>query len=102
MSLVHPFGGPLWHRVTTRCGKEFFIVQASNQFLGCVPQTCCKKVYLCFSALLLQEQLYLEEWLNRLIREGEQELYQIDIQAAAARQTEELLWAQELLDQLDQ
>ena len=102
VSLVSPFGGSLWHRVSARCGKEFYIVQSCFQFLGVVPQTCSKKVYLLVSAQLLQEQLFLEEWLNRLIREGEQDLYRIELEAAAARQTEELLWSQELLEQLDQ
>ena len=101
VSLVHSFGGALWTIVRERVTTEWCIVQAAGEFLGEVPQAVSRKVYTCYSAFLLYQHLKLEEILDGLIRDGEAELIQREIQLTFERRISEEAYAQELLEELD-
>ena len=101
VSLVHPFGRALWTRVREIITTEWCIVQVAGEFLDEVPQVVSRKVYTCYSAFLLYQHLKLEEMLDGLIRGGQAELIQREIQLTIERRISEEAYAQELLEDLD-
>ena len=100
-SLVHTFGRALWTRARDIITTEWWIVQAAGEFLDEVPQAVSRNVYTCYSAFLLYQHLKLEEMLDGLIRDGEAELIQREIQLTIERRISEEAHAQERLEDLD-
>ena len=63
-----PWGGRLTRLARQDITKEWFIVQATDEFLEVVPQTVSKGVYYCRSAQLLLQHMEDEERLDVLRR----------------------------------
>ena len=98
-----PWGGRLWRIIREDITKEWFIIIASQTFLGDCPQAVSKRAYLSRSVDILHRHLEDEAILDRLLREASQDVPSpvLERWRFEQRRVQEAQYAEELLQELE-